>query len=111
MQKKSNTHTTNETHEEIEKTKLTIPFILFCLSATSSINYLVFNIDFLLVISSFLTILILIFAMLVALNVISYVGTKPVVESEIDLALFIFICLTFLATILSLITAIFRASL
>jgi len=77
-------------------------FLATCFSITSSVSYLLFNLDYLLIFSSVFSIFLMLFAIIGGATFLRHFGTKPVVEMELDLPIFILVNLAFLGSLAAL---------
>lgn len=103
----NNRNTTNKTDYEPQHKTSSHFFIATCLSITSSFSYIFFNLNYLLISSSILSIGLLLFAIFGGATFMLTFGPKPTAEMELDLPIFILVNLAFLASISCLLVEVF----
>jgi hypothetical protein len=82
-------------------------FLATCFSITSSVSYLLFNLEYLLILSSVFSIFIMLFAIIGGATFFRHFGPQPIVEMELDLPIFILVNLAFLSSLISLSVEVF----
>lgn len=103
----NNRNTSNKTEYEPQHKASSLFFVATCLSITSSFSYIFFNLNYLLVSSSILSIGLLLFAIYGGATFMSTFGPKPTAEMELDLPIFILVNLSFLSSISALLIEVF----
>lgn len=97
MHNKSKTNQNSEYKPQHKASSLF--FLATCFSITSSVSYLLFNLDYLLIFSSVFSVFLMLFAIIGGASFFRHFGPKPVVEMELDLPIFILVNLAFLCSL------------